>query len=104
MANKMIPKTDGRIQTPGLESDFSAPLFPGLFDLPVMSISNKPDPFVYCPMGKAHLEIGQKVQIRNMDGSGEWCFAWVLKKIHNEDGYPHPWFLVGTQHQTQMDL
>lgn len=59
---------------------------------------------VYGPMGEVNLEVGQKVQIHTMDGSGRWCYAWVIKKIKNGDGYPHPWFLVGIQHQIGLGL
>jgi len=98
--------TEGSTQIPNVTIKFlSAPTPPdGMFEMPTMGIAKKADPFVYTPMGRLNLEIGEKIYIRNMDMSGEWCFAYVIKKLSPRHGNDHPSYLIGTQHQMRLDI
>ena len=62
------------------------------------------DPFPYSPLGDVGLSVGDKVMITTFDKSGEWAWGWVQKKIPHSGGMPHSAYMIGSQHQLQLEF
>lgn len=73
---------------------WEAPISDELFEVPRFTIPR--EDHWYEPMSMVHLEIGQEVFISSHDGSGEYAYAWVLKKEIKLGVYRY-W--LGEQHQ-----